>query len=78
MAMTLRLTQAQDAALTLLAEAQGTSKQTAAARAIVAEAARRLRHAEIRDLARREVADYLELHRRVRTLRVPAAGVDGP
>ena len=66
MAMTLRLTEAQDAALALLAETQGTSKQTAAARAIVAEAARRVASAEIRDLARRECAEYRALERRLR------------
>lgn len=66
MAMTLRLTPAQDAALTLLADAQGTSKQTAATRAIVAEAARQLRHSEIRELARREVDSWRAREARVR------------
>ena len=64
--MTLRLTEAQDAALALLAETQGTSKQTAAARASGAEAAGRGAAAEIRDLARRECAEYRALARRLR------------
>ncbi|WP_047239240.1 hypothetical protein [Corynebacterium epidermidicanis] len=66
MAMTLRLTTEQDAALTLLASSLGVSKQEAAARAIVEKAARTVRTAELRELARREVASYAALEERVR------------
>lgn len=66
MAMTLRLTPEQDTALTLLAQARGVSKQEAATRAIVESAARTVRSAEVRDLARREVAEYRALENRVR------------
>ncbi|MBB3115972.1 CopG family transcriptional regulator [Corynebacterium bovis] len=66
MAMTLRLTPDQDAALTLLAEAQGVSKQEAAVRAIVDRAARTVRSAELRTLARAEVAGYRAADNRVR------------
>ncbi|WBT08803.1 CopG family transcriptional regulator [Corynebacterium sp. SCR221107] len=51
MAMTLRLTPEQDRALTLLAQVSGTSKQEAAARAIVSTAARTLADEEVRQLA---------------------------
>ena len=47
MAMTLRLTPAEDRALTLLAATRGTSKQEAARRAIVDAAARSVRDAEV-------------------------------
>ncbi|WP_287556940.1 CopG family transcriptional regulator, partial [Corynebacterium sp.] len=47
MAMTLRLTDEQDHALTLLASAQGTSKHEAVVRAIVAAAARTLADAHV-------------------------------
>ncbi|QTH59816.1 CopG family transcriptional regulator [Corynebacterium hindlerae] len=66
MAMTLRLTAEQDAALTLLANSLGVSKQEAATRAIVEKAARTVRSAELQELARREVASYAALHGRVR------------
>lgn len=66
MAMTLRLTAEQDAALSLLASTLGISKQEAATRAIVEKAARTVRTAELRELARREVATYAALEGRVR------------
>ncbi|MCK7637226.1 CopG family transcriptional regulator [Corynebacterium pygosceleis] len=66
MAMTLRLTEAQDRALTLLAQAQGTSKQEAATRAIVATAARVLADAEVAELARTVVSGYAATERRLR------------
>lgn len=66
MAMTLRLTQEQDTALTLLAQAQGVSKQEAAARAIVEKAARTVRTVELQELARAEVAEFRALSARVR------------
>ncbi len=65
MAMTLRLTQNQDAALTLLARTQGLSKQEAAAQAIVETAARHVRLTEIRQLAKAEVSSYRQLHYRL-------------
>ena len=61
--MTLRLTEEQDRALTLLAEADGISKQEAACRAIVDAAARRTRDARVRELSehgRSRYADLLE------------------
>lgn len=57
MAMTLRLTSEQDRALQLLAQAQGSSKQEAAARAIMATAARMLDDALIQDLAHRHLPE---------------------
>ena len=51
MAMTLRLSPAEDRALTLLAGTRGTSKQEAARRAIIEAAARSVRDAEVRILA---------------------------
>lgn len=66
MAMTLRLTDDQDRALTLLARAQGSSKQEAALRAIVSTAARTLADAEVEGLAREIVPDYAETRRRIR------------
>lgn len=56
MSMTLRLTDEQDAALVILAEAQGISKNEAAARAIVEQARADLRRAEIRRMTD-DVAD---------------------
>lgn len=47
MAMTLRLNEDQDRALTLLARAQGSSKQEAAIRAIIAAASRVVSDAEV-------------------------------
>ncbi|MEJ5928463.1 CopG family transcriptional regulator [Corynebacterium sp. H128] len=66
MAMTLRLTAEQDAALTLLARTLNISKQEAATRAIVEKAARTVRSVELRELARREVSSYAALEGRVR------------
>lgn len=66
MAMTLRLTPEQDQALTLLAQLRGVSKQEAATRAIVETAARTVRTSEVRDLARRNVAEYRAVENRVR------------
>ena len=61
--MTLRLTEEQDRALTLLAEADGISKQEAAVRCIVDAAARRTHDARIRELSesgRKRCADLLD------------------
>lgn len=63
MAMTLRLTPEDEQALTLLAEAQGVSKQEATARAIREAAARRLRRDKLTTLsatARDRYADLLD------------------
>jgi hypothetical protein len=63
MAMTLRLTDEQDRALTLLAEADGVSKQEAAVRAITESAARRGHADEVAALsasARERYADLLD------------------
>lgn len=67
--MTLRLTDEQDRALTLLARAQGSSKQEAAVRAIVATAARTLADAEVAGLAGELLPGYAETRRRIRTTR---------
>lgn len=61
--MTLRLTPEDEQALTLLAEADGVSKQEATVRAIHEAAARRLRRDTIADLsaaARTRYADVLD------------------
>ena len=63
MAMTLRLTEEDEQALALLAEAQGISKQEATVRAIRDAAARRVHEDRVRDLsaaARARSADVLE------------------
>ncbi|WOQ16982.1 CopG family transcriptional regulator [Raineyella sp. W15-4] len=63
MAMTLRLTPEDERALTLLAEAEGVSKQEAIVRAIHEAAARRLRREKIGTLsaaARHRYADLLD------------------
>lgn len=63
MAMTLRLTDEDEQALTLLAEAQGISKQEATVRAIRDAAARRVHEDRVRELsavARARYADVLE------------------
>lgn len=63
MAMTLRLTDDQECALTLLAQAGGVSKQEATVRAILDTAARRVHEVEVRDLssvARGRYADLLD------------------
>ncbi|GLY66951.1 CopG family transcriptional regulator [Amycolatopsis taiwanensis] len=51
MAMTLRLTEEQERALALLAEAEGVSKHEAAVRAITDAAARRVRDDRVRALS---------------------------
>lgn len=66
MAMTLRLSAQQDAALTLLAESMGVSKHEAATRAIVEKAARMLTHADIAQLAREEIESYRATEARLR------------
>lgn len=58
MAMTLRLTDEQDAALTALAKAQGISKNEAAVRAIVERASEDLRREQIRRLTDEAVDQY--------------------
>ena len=65
MAMTLRLTPAEDRALTLLAATRGTSKQEAARRAIVDAAARSVRDAEVRILAVDAVESHAAVLRRL-------------
>jgi predicted transcriptional regulator len=63
MAMTLRLTDEDEQALTLLAEAQGISKQEATVRAIRDAAARRVHEDRVRELsaqARDRYAEVLE------------------
>lgn len=60
--MTLRLTDEQDRALELLAQAQGVSKQEAAVRAITDAAARRVHDERVQELsatARERYADLL-------------------
>lgn len=69
MAMTLRLTEDQDRALTLLARTQGCSKQEAATRAIVATASRLLDDAYIAELARNVVTEYAGVEKRIRQAR---------
>jgi len=61
MAMTLRLTEEQDRALTLLAEADGVSKQEAACRAIVDAAAHRTHDARVRELSAHTRGRYADL-----------------
>ncbi|MGZ7495485.1 CopG family transcriptional regulator [Corynebacterium sp. ZY180755] len=65
MAMTLRLTAEQDRALTLLAQAQGSSKQEAAIRAIVSTAARTLADNQVREIATEVLDDYLVMQSRL-------------
>lgn len=65
MAMTLRLTPAEDRALALLAATRGTSKQEAARRAIVDAAARSVRDAEVRRLAAETVEGHAALLRKL-------------
>ncbi|MGD7002512.1 CopG family transcriptional regulator [Corynebacterium halotolerans] len=77
MAMTLRLNEEQDRALTLLARAQGSSKHEAAVRAIISTAARTLADAEVEGLAREILPGYAETRRRIRTTR-PQPGEDAP
>ncbi|TWS20456.1 ribbon-helix-helix protein, CopG family [Tsukamurella asaccharolytica] len=58
MAMTLRLTDDDDAALTALAAAEGVSKQEAALRAIREKSAQLSRETQVRRLTRDAVARY--------------------
>jgi uncharacterized protein (DUF1778 family) len=63
MAMTLRLTDEQDRALELLAQAEGVSKQEAVVRAITEAAARHVHDERVRELssaARERYADLLD------------------
>lgn len=69
MAMTLRLTSEQDRALTLLAQAQGCSKQEAAIRAIVSAAARSLADDHIAQLATALLPEHAALEARLRRSR---------
>lgn len=69
MAMTLRLTAEQDRALTLLAQAQGSSKHEAATRAIVAAAARLLNDAAVAELARDVIPGHAALESRIKQAR---------
>jgi uncharacterized protein (DUF1778 family) len=61
MAMTLRLTDEQDRVLTLLAEADGTSKHDAVVRAITEAAARRLHEGRVAELSAATRARYADL-----------------
>lgn len=74
MAMTLRLTPEQDRALSLLAQAQGSSKQEAAIRAILTTATRTLADAEVEDLATQLLPEYAAAQRRIRTSRALLQG----
>ncbi|WPF68662.1 CopG family transcriptional regulator [Corynebacterium sp. 21KM1197] len=65
MAMTLRLTDEQDRALSLLARTQNCSKQEAATRAILAAATRMLDNAHVAHLARQSLREYLDAERRL-------------
>lgn len=56
--MTLRLSTEEDRALELLARAQGSSKQEAARRAIIAAAARLLDDAHVHELAEQHLEEY--------------------
>lgn len=69
MAMTLRLTPDQDRALTLLAEAQGSSKHEAAVRAIVLAANRLINDANVAQLARDVIPGQAALESRIRQAR---------
>jgi len=61
MAMTLRLTEEQERALTLLAQADGISKQEATVRAIMDAASRRVHDERVRDLSSAARARYADL-----------------
>lgn len=58
MALNLRITEAQDKALTELAQIQGVSKNEAVVRAIEETWARRHHETQVRDLAREAVERY--------------------
>jgi len=59
--MTLRLTEEQERALVMLAEAEGVSKHEAVVRAIAEAAARRVRDDRVRALSREGRARYATL-----------------
>ncbi|MCF6421573.1 MULTISPECIES: CopG family transcriptional regulator [Amycolatopsis] len=61
MAMTLRLTEEQERALAMLAEAQGVSKHEAVVRAIGEAAARRVRDDRVRALSEEGRSRYASL-----------------
>lgn len=61
MAMTLRLTDEQETALALLAEADGVSKQEAVVRAIADAAARRVHTDRVRELSEEGRQQYASL-----------------
>ncbi|ASR37953.1 CopG family transcriptional regulator [Prauserella marina] len=61
MAMTLRLTEEQERALTMLAKADGVSKHEAAVRAITEAAARSVRDERVRALSREGRTRYASL-----------------
>lgn len=65
MAMTLRLTEQQERALALLAEADGVSKHEATVRAITEAAARRVRDERVRELSREGRDRYAALLERL-------------
>ena len=65
MAMTLRLTPEDDAALTALSEAEGVSKQEAAARAIREAATRRSHEDQVAALSARGRERYADLLERL-------------
>lgn len=67
--MTLRLTPEQDRALTLLAEAQGSSKHEAVVRAVVTAAHRLLDDAVVAQLARDTIPGHAALESRIRRSR---------
>lgn len=69
MAMTLRLTTEQDRALTLLADAWGSSKHEATIRAIISAANRTLSDAHITQLAESLIPDQAALTARIRRAR---------
>jgi hypothetical protein len=64
-AMNLRLTEEEDRALVALAKAQGISKQEAAVRAILSEAARVTQDRRVREYARETIAEYRQLLERL-------------
>lgn len=69
MAMTLRLTKQQDAALSLLAQMDAVSKHEAAIRAIESATARVLQQAQARDIAASLIDTDMELLRKLSTPR---------
>ncbi len=65
MAMTLRLSESEDRALELLAQAEGCSKQEAARRAIASAATRVLRQAEARAIVAQVIDADMALLRKL-------------